>query len=461
MQRISHPAGLPLLADADVVVIGAGSAGCAAALAAREGGRHTVLLVERYGFLGGISTQSLDTFYGFFTPGESPKKVAGGIPDRVVDRLASTNDMFLRPNTYGAGTGVSYNPEKLKIVWESLMAEAGVRVLLHCLLLDLSASAGGLDTIILHTPGGLGRVTARRFIDATGDAELCSLAGLPTEKAGDREPAQTMTTTFRMCGVDLDAFTSAGGAAMLRECMAAAVDSGEFPLPRRKGSLHAMVQPGCVSTVAVRVAGIDPFDAESLTRGEREGRRQAFLYEDFLRARVPGFQAARIISLSSPTMGIRESRRVYGEERLTEEDCLSARMPDDRVLVCGAPIEDHRDSGGEDETIWKYIPGGGAYGVPYGTLVPRGQDTLWVAGRCFSATHSAHASCRSMAQTMSMGQAAGAAAALSLEADAGARLVEVGVLQERLRRLGAVLDTPGETARTGPREWALNRRGDA
>jgi len=248
---------------------------------------------------------------------------------------------------------------------------------------------------------------------------------------------------------------------MLRECMAAAVDSGEFPLPRRKGSLHAMVQPGCVSTVAVRVAGIDPFDAESLTRGEREGRRQAFLYEDFLRARVPGFQAARIISLSSPTMGIRESRRVYGEERLTEEDCLSARMPDDRVLVCGAPIEDHRDSGGEDETIWKYIPGGGAYGVPYGTLVPRGQDTLWVAGRCFSATHSAHASCRSMAQTMSMGQAAGAAAALSLEADAGARLVEVGVLQERLRRLGAVLDTPGETARTGPREWALNRRGYA
>jgi hypothetical protein len=448
-----HGGEAPVLAQADIVVVGAGSAGCAAALAARSGGRHSVLLVERYGFLGGISTQSLDTFYGFFTPGERPLKVVGGIPDVVVDRLHRTGDMFLRPNTYGAGTGVTYNPERLKLVWDTLMEEAGVRVLLHSLLLDAELS-DGTGTLVLHTPGGPARVRARRLIDASGDAALCSLLGLPAERAGELAPAQTMTTTFRMCGVDLAEFGAAGGNRMLQERMAAAVEGGTHALPRKKGSLHAMVQPGCVSTVAVRVAGVDALDAESLGRGEREGRRQAFLYEDFLRSRVPGFRAARIISLSSPTIGIRESRRVYGEYRLTEEDCLTARMFDDRVLLCGAPIEDHRaGADGEEETLWRYVPGGGAYGVPYGTLVPRGQDAVWVAGRCFSATHMAHASCRSMGQTMSMGQAAGAAAAISLERDTGARGVEAAALQARLRSLGAVLDLPAAPARVGAGDW--------
>jgi hypothetical protein len=257
-----------------------------------------------------------------------------------------------------------------------------------------------------------------------------------------------------MCNVDREAFAAAGGAAMLRERMEEAVSRGTHPLPRRRGSFHAMVQPGCVSTVAVRVSGIDPFDPDSLTRGEQEGRRQAFVYEEFLRARVPGFENAKIIALGSPTIGIRESRRVYGEYRLTEEDCLTARLPEDRVLLCGAPIEDHRAAGdGEEETVWRYIPGGKAYGVPYGTLVPKGQDTVWVAGRCFSATHAAHASCRSMGQTMSMGQAAGAAASLSLDSEASARSVDVSVLQSRLRDMGAVLDVPEAAARVGAHDW--------
>ena len=111
---------------------------------------------------------------------------------------------------------------------------------------------------------------------------------------------------------------------------------------------------------------------------------------------------------------MRETRRVYGEYRLTKEDCLTAATFDDKTLLCGAPIEDHRQNKeGQDETVWAYVPEGKAYEVPYRTLIPRGQDVVWVAGRCFSATHDAHASCRSMGQTMSMGQAAGLAAVLS------------------------------------------------
>lgn len=132
---------IAVLAETDILVVGAGSAGCAAALAAREGGHHRVMLVERYGFFGGWSTQVLDTFYGFFTPGAEPRKVVGGIPDRVVDKLHAADAMYLRPNTYGAGTGVTYDPERLKLIWDELLRAAGVEVLLHAALVDAETTS--------------------------------------------------------------------------------------------------------------------------------------------------------------------------------------------------------------------------------------------------------------------------------------------------------------------------------
>jgi FAD dependent oxidoreductase len=142
---------IPAIYEAEVVVVGAGSAGCCAAIAAAEAGR-SVVLIERYGFAGGTSTQILDTFYGFFTPGDQPRKVVGGIPDRVVDALDFTGDVFLRPNTYGAGTGVTYNPERLKLVWDTLLLGAGVKMLLHAWLCDVeTASDGRIIGVIVHT----------------------------------------------------------------------------------------------------------------------------------------------------------------------------------------------------------------------------------------------------------------------------------------------------------------------
>ncbi len=454
--RVTLP--LPTLFDAEIVVAGAGSAGCCAAIAAAAAGR-SVILIERQGFAGGTSTQILDTFYGFFTPGAEPRKVVGGIPDRVVDTLDATGDIFLRPNTYGAGTGITYNPERLKLVWDTLLLAAGVRVLLHATLCDVeTATDGRITGVIVHTRGGFRRVGGRRFIDASGDADLCHLAHVPYEKAGEIAPAQTLTTTFRMCNVDLARFEAEGGKKMLAARMAEAVDSGRHPLPRRQGSAHPMVHEGCIATVAVRVGDTDPTDPEQLTAAEIEGRRQAFIYEDFLRAMVPGYERAKIIALSHQ-IGVRETRRVHGEYRLTREDCLGGRQFADQVALCGAPIEDHRSGGsGGDETLWAYVGHGGVYGVPYGTLVPKGRDELWVAGRCFSATHDAHASCRSMGQTMSMGQAAGLAAAISLDTDCGARGVDTSTLRERLHRLGAVIEHPDTIADTAADAWSRNRR---
>lgn len=450
---------VPLWAEVDLVVVGGGSAGCCAALAARAEGVTSVMLIERYGFLGGTSTQMLDTFYGFFTPGEQPRKVVGGVPDRVVDALDAVGEVFLRPNTYGAGTGVNYNPERLKLAWDELLAAAGVTVVLHATLVAAETNAGGrIEGVVISTKRGFFRVRAKALVDASGDADLCHLAGVPYERAGEREPAQTLTTTFRMSNVDLPAYEAEGGKKLLMRRMAEAVEQGTHALPRKSGSLHEMNARGCISTVAVRVADVDATDFEQLGEAEREGRRQAFVYEKFFRERVPGFAAASIIGLSHQ-IGVRETRRVYGEYRLTKDDCLCVARFDDRVLLCGAPIEDHRAApGGGEETVWGYVPDGQAYDVPYRTLVPRGRDELWVAGRCFSATHDAHASCRSMAQTMAMGQACGTAAAIALRAGCGAREVPVAELQSRLRRAGAMLEMPDALAKTGRDAWRANRR---
>lgn len=451
LEFINHSK-VPVWGETDILVVGAGSAGCLAALAASQQRKYRVMLVERYGFPGGTSTQMLDTFYGFYTPGDSPKKIVGGLPDTIVNELNKTGDIFLRPNTYGAGTGVNYNPERLKLVWDQQILAAGIQFLLHTTLVDVSLEESGQTSCIFWNKGGFFKVKAKRVIDASGDADFCHLAGFPYEIAGELEPAQSMTTTFRMSHVDLEKYKAAGGNAMLKEKMKTAVERGH-PLPRREGSVHEMCQTGCVSTVAVKVGDLSALKPEELTQAEIEGRKQAFIYERFFRAEIPGYESANIIGMSHQ-IGVRETRRVYGEVRLSKEDCLSGHMPEDRILLCGAPMEDHRKGkDGEDETAWQYIPGQGVYGVSYGTIVPKNSERSWVVGRCFSATHDAHASCRSMAQTMAMGQAAGFAAVLSLKHDTAAEQVDHKLLQEQLLRVGAVLEIPSALADTRRDGW--------
>ncbi len=439
----------------DILVIGSGSAGATAAIAASTG-QYEVTLVERYGFPGGTSTQMLDTFYGFFTPSTSPKKIVGGIPDVIVNALDASGDIFLRPNTYGAGTGVNYNPEKLKHVWDNFFLEKHIKIYYHTTLVGVEKVAETSTCIFFHKGIGFFSITAKRVIDASGDADYCHWADIPYERAGEREPAQSMTTTFRMANVELNEYELAGGKKMLQEKMANAFNSGIYGLPRKEGSAHEMCQPKCISTVAVKVSDLNPLSLEELSEAEIEGRKQAFAFEHFFRKEVPGYQNAQIIGLSHQ-IGIRETRRVYGNYRLTKEDCLSARTFKDQIFLCGAPIEDHRKSSdSESETFWAYIPKGGVYGIPYGTIVPQKSLNTWVVGRCFSATHDAHASCRSMAQTMSMGQAAGIAAILSLKTDMDAKNISVNELQNELLQIGAVLETPDKVADISRMGWRKN-----
>ncbi len=433
----------PLIASADVCVIGAGAAGSSAAIAAARHGA-SVLLVDRLPFLGGTSTAVLDTFYGFYTPGTEARKVVGGVGDDVVAALRSLGPVIERPNTYGAGTGVTYLADHLKVAWEDLVTTAGARVLLHAVLQEVDVGDGRVSGVVVATRAGLARVTASVYVDASGDADLCAFAGFGYETAGELDPAQTLTTTFRMANVD-PARRRAISRAAFRDLMAEAAESGDYDLPRREGSDHITPVDGMIATVMTRLDSyrrdpngriVNVTDPWFLTEAEMAGRRQALEYVRFLVDRVPGYEHASLVALGTQ-IGVRETRRVYGDARLTRADVLAARSFDDAIGLCGAPIEDHHAG---SDTAWQYLPDGEAVGIPYRTLVVRDAANVLVAGRCFSATHDAHASVRSMAQCMAMGQAAGTAAAQAVAAGRDPRDVDVAVLRDRLRADGAILE---------------------
>jgi hypothetical protein len=425
----------------DVVVVGSGSAGSPAAIAAARSGART-MLVEKLPFLGGNSTAVLDTFYGFYTPGADARKVVGGIGDEVVDELRRLGRVVERPNTYGAGTGVTYLAEHLKVVWERLVTEAGAHVLLHSFVQDATVQGDRVTDLLLATKAGPLSISADVLVDASGDADVCHFAGLPYELAGEIAPAQTLTTTFRMANVDA-ARRKTMTKDELHDLMAEAAESGDYRLPRREGSDHITPLDGVTATIMTRIEHVrelegrvvNATDPEVLSAAEIEGRRQALEYARFLIDRVPGYERAALVSLGTQ-IGLRETRRVEGDYRLTKEDVLRARQFDDQIGLCGAPIEDHHPGIG---TRWEYLPEGTAVGIPYRSLVVQGAENVLVAGRCFSATHDAHASVRSMAQCMAMGQAAGTAAGLALDRGVDVRGVKPEQLRDQLLRDGAVL----------------------
>ena len=231
-----------------------------------------------------------------------------------------------------------------------------------------------------------------------------------------------------------------------------AAADGSYNLPRLEGSWHRTPFAGVVMVHMTRIPNVDATDPVALTAAEIEGRRQVREYHRFLRDRVPGFENSVVVG-TSPSIGVRESRRVIGDYQLTRSDVLEARRFDDEIALCGAPIEDHGAGGG---TEWQYVAGGAAYGIPYRALLPKGLDGMLVAGRCFSSTHDAHASARSMATCMAMGQAAGTAAALAVSGNCLPRDVPADTLRRTTARQRCD-PRPVSDLRSGPVAQAIRR----
>jgi hypothetical protein len=436
---------LPVFDHADVVVIGSGSAGSPSAIAAARTGADT-LLIERYGFLGGTSTTVLDTFYGFYTPASDARRVVGGIAWEIVERLYSYQMVLERPSSYGAGQAVTYDPTTLKVVWEQTALSSGVRLLLHTFVVDVLLHEDRITGLVVANKRGLGLITGGIFVDASGDADVAFRAGVPFIAAGqDGFPAQSLTTTFRVGNVDTAAAKRVKRADLVAAMQAANL-SGEYRLPREEGSVHETPQAGVIATNMTRVAYVDGTDPAELTKAEVEGRKQALEYTRFLRSEIAGYENAFLMNFSTQ-IGIRETRRVHGEYRLTRDDVLHARRFDDAIAQCGAPIEDHAAG---SSTRWEYVPNGDTYDIPFRALIPQRVPNLLIAGRCLSADHDAHASVRSMGQCMAMGQAAGTAAALAHARQVAPRDLPVNDLQTQLIRDGALFHGASVNAHPSP-----------
>ncbi len=434
--------------ECDVLVVGGGNAGCAAAIAAARAGAR-VLLAERYGFLGGTATASMVGPWMTFHSGE--ERIVGGIAQEIVERLVVLGGSpgHLHDASDYVPTITPFDPEIHKALLFEMMRESGVTLLLHAWFLDASVAEGRVASARFATVGGMRTIKARRTIDATADAYVAASAGVPTQQGDARGRVQPASLMFRLSHVDLsllsqyvrqhpdqmrsslkthertpDALTAVAG---LYELWGAARARGSVAVPRELVSFFATPYADEVTVNMTRVVDVDPLDPDDLTRAEVEARAQVMQLFAFFRSDVPGFANARIAATATQ-IGVRESRRILGEYTLTAEDVLHARTFDDAVARSAYPIDIHNPSG--SGTTTHRLPAGASYEIPYRCLVPVGVDDLLVAGRCISTTHEALASTRLTPTVMTLGQAAGTAAALSaaagvapraLDADAAAR----------------------------------------
>ncbi len=431
---------VPVFGDYEVVVLGGGPAGIAAAAAAARHG-HKTLLVERYGFLGGMGTAAgVTNFCGLHANvhGEH-RQVVHGIADQLlarIDRIGGLNAPHL---VFGKIMAQAYDTAAYKCAADDLLLTNGVQLLLHALAADVRmASADTIDALLVETKSGRRAVLGKMFIDCSGDGDLAAWAGAPFELGDGAGNMLYPTMTFRLNGVDPRAAGEAWTA--IPRLMDEAERRGErFS---RKG---AIVRPqknpiewrvNATQLKSANGRALDGTDAEELTAGEIEGRRQALAFFDFLRRDVPGFGDAYIVD-TPPQLGVRETRRLTGEYQLTGADVLTCSDFPDAIGVNGWPIEAH--VAGNVEWRWPQPGSRGFNQLPYRMLLPLKVRNLLVAGRCASMTHEGQSAARVSGSCFVMGEAAGTTAHLALAQRKDPAGIGVDDLQRLLQGHGAYL----------------------
>ncbi len=410
---------LPVMGDVDVLVCGGGPAGIGAATAAARTGARTLLL-ERYGFLGGMATGGLviphfDCFLN------------DGLNKEIIGRLAERK-------AWGAPHWkINYDPEQFKHVSEAMVLESGSDVLYHSLAVAAIMDGDRLRGAVIETKSGRYAVAAKVVVDCTGDGDVAARAGAAFAKGRDQDgQMQPLTLMFRLGGLS---WVQTNGTELCEKIEQAIADHGHhYRLPfKRPWTLHT---PNLDEVLVqyVHVRSVDGTNVRELTRAEIDARRQVQAAVDFLRAHVPEFRNAYLIETACQ-IGVRETRRVLGEYVLTGDDCIAGRSFPDAIAKSSFGIDIHNLDNLEQTGIKLK----GAYDIPYRCLVPQKIEQLLVAGRCISGTHEAHASYRVKGPCLATGQAAGAAAALAVRHDTTPRQLDVDALRAELMRQGVKL----------------------
>lgn len=444
---------------ADVLVVGGGPAGIGAAAGAAQAGAR-VVLIERYGFLGGNATAGLVMpLMSYFTEhhtrqhkgdtsllptdhGEGVPVIEGVVRD-FVERLKNAGGA-VEPSLQ-TGFTVPFDPEIFKQAAMEFLDEKGVAYLLHSYASNIIKENQYVHGVVFQTKSGPIAIKADIVIDSTGDADVAAMADAPFDMGRPADGyTQPMTLMFRIMGFDKEPFEEYAhqhpgqwrGVHGLWDLIHKAAGAGDLDLPREDILFFTGMHQGEIIVNSTRVTKLYGTDVWDLTQAEWLSRKQMRQIFAFLRKYVPGFKNSYIVQ-SGTQVGVRETRRIIGDYQLTQKDILLARQFEDVIARCTYPMDIHNPKG-KGTTLMR-LPTGMAYDIPLRCLLPRDVENLLIAGRCISGTHEACSSYRIMPVAMAIGQAAGVCAALAAATKQSPRSVSYKLVQRELLRQKADL----------------------
>ncbi len=426
----------------NVIVIGGGPAGTAAAISAARLGQK-VLLVESGNALGGAMHNMLVLpFMEYYTPirnCQKPFELARGIFSEIVEKNIEMMRDLEGNDAYFARKPMSYyNEEYMKIILSRMVREAGADILFHARFLSAETDGNKITSIQVHARGEVLTLEADTYIDCTGDAEVAYRAGFPTRLGREGDSlCQPMTLCFRLAGVDKQVFFNHDNIKLMQQLYREAKLRGEISNPREDVLFFNTAHPNIIHLNTTRVVMHNPTDPIEMSEAEEIVREQVYEMFRFMRKYVPGCEHATLLSTASQ-IGVRESRMIEGEYTLTQEDLLACRKFDDGIAACNYDIDIHNPEG--SGTTHYFFKDYTYYTIPYRCLVPKDSANLLVAGRCISSTHEAQASYRVIPYVTVLGEAAGVAAAIALRNGTTVKNADVAAIRAQLRAQGAFIE---------------------
>ncbi len=405
----------------DLVVVGGGFAGVAAALAAARVGTK-VLIVEKSNCLGGAAVNCLvNPFMPYWTEIDGKRvELSAGIFKEIHERLEARH----------AIRGISFLEEELKYILNEMVINAHIDLLFHAYIYTAEKLDKDISSIKVATKSGTMCIEANYFIDATGDAQLAYLAECPTVLG--REPdhlCQPMTLCFRLGNVDVESFFASSE--RLKIAHQQSLEAGELMNPRENILVFRTPIKNVLHFNTTRVVKKDPTSPEEVTEAEILARKQIYEIYDFMKKHADGLKDS-FLMMTAAEIGVRESRMIVGDYVLTEQDCRNCVKFEDAIAACNYDIDIHNPEG--TGTSHYYFPAGEYYTVPYRSLIPKGVSNMLVAGRCISSDHGAQASYRVMPVVCCIGEAAGSAVGLAVKQNCTVREIDVKELQNELKR---------------------------